>query len=268
MKKIVLLAVKVSFLVTVLIVLSMCGKNADPRLICGVTEYPPLNYMEGSDWTGFETEFARLVGKKLGMAVEFQKIEWTRKFIELEAGTINCIWNGLTANTTDSTTGRPRHEDVDFSYSYMFNQQSIVIKADRAGEFTVYQDLSGKTAAAEKGSAGESAAKDAVGDGGKVIDSTSQVDTFIEVKSGAVDYAVVDIILAQQMTGSGNYNDLVIADITLDHEMYAVGFKKGSDLTEKVNKTMEELFAGGEMLKLAQKYGLENSLYLDKSKIE
>jgi polar amino acid transport system substrate-binding protein len=232
------------------------------KLICGVTEFEPMNFRDSSgNWTGFDTELARLVGQKLGMQVEFQEIEWASKYMELEAGTINAIWNGFTANSSEN--GVPRSNMVDFSYSYLNNQQCIVIRTARAGEFTNMDALKNKSAAAETGSAGESVAQDAVGDSGRLIGTPAQINTFIEVKSGAVDFAVVDVLLAQRLAGSGDYSDLSIANIKLDNEVYAVGFKKGSDLRDKVNNALKELYNEGKMKELAEKYGLENSLVLD-----
>jgi polar amino acid transport system substrate-binding protein len=236
-------------------------KNAG-KLICGVTEFEPMNYRDSSGkWIGFDTELAQLVGQKLGLKVEFQEIEWGSKYQELEAGTINAIWNGFTANAPEN--GVPRSEMVDFSYSYLRNQQCIVIRDARTEEFNGIDDLVGKSATAESGSAGESFAEKAIGDSGNFIGAPAQINTFLEVKSGAVDFAVVDILLAQRLAGSGDYSDLVIADITLDYEVYAVGFKKGSDLREKVNNALRELYNEGKMGELAIKYGLEDSLILD-----
>ena len=235
-------------------------KNA---LVCGVTEFEPMNYRDArGNWTGFDTELAELVGKKIGLKVSFQEIEWANKYQELEAGTINCIWNGFTANASESD-GTRRSALVDFSYSYLRNQQCVVIRTTRAGEFRNEASLAGKTAAAETGSAGESYAKDAVGARGRVVGTTAQINTFIEVKSGAVDCAIVDILLAQRMAGSGDYSDLTIANITLDNEVYAVGFKKGSDLRDKVNNALKELYDEGKLMELAKKYHLEDSLVLD-----
>ena len=242
---------------------SSCGKSNKGKLICGITDFEPMNYKDDSGkWIGFDTEFAEAVGKKLGMEVEFQEIEWGSKYQELEAGTISCIWNGFTANANESD-GTKRSDLVDFTYSYMLNQQSVVIKADRVLEFKSIEDLVGVTAAAEAGSAGESFASEAVGDTGKIIGSAAQINTLLEVKAGAVDCAVIDILLAKRLAGSGDYSDLAIADIELDSEVYAVGFKKGSDLRDKVNKAIKELYDDGSLAKLAEKYGLENTLVLD-----
>ena len=265
MKKFISLILAAAMVVCMLFVFTACETKKADTLICGVTIYDPMNYKDADgNWTGFDTEFALLVGKKLGMEVKFQEIKWEHKYSELEAGTINCIWNGFTANSFESD-GKARSEYVDFSYSYMLNQQCVVIKSANSKDYTSLEDLSGKTAAAEKGSAGESFALDAIGGSGKMIDTSAQIDAFIEVKSGAVDFAVVDILLAQSLVGTGNYTDLEIADITLDSEVYAIGFKKGSDLTEKVNKAIKELYDAGELTKLAEKYNLVNSLKLDTS---
>jgi len=232
------------------------------KLVCGVTDFEPMNYKdEGGKWIGFDTELAELVGQKLKMKAEFVEIEWANKYNELNSGTISCIWNGFTANASEEGTSRSAL--VDFSYSYFLNQQCVVIKTERKGEFRAEGDLAGKTAAAETGSAGESAAQILVGDAGKIVGTAAQINTFIEVKSGAVDCAVVDVLLAKRLAGSGDYSDLTIADIALDHEVYAVGFKKGSDLRDKVNKALKELYDEGKMLELAKKYHIENSLVLD-----
>jgi len=243
------------------VVFTGCNK-AGGKLVCGITDFEPMNYRDSSGkWIGFDTELAQLVGQKLKMAVEFTEIEWSNKYNELNSGTINCIWNGFTANASEDGTSRSAF--VDFSYSYLRNQQCIVIKTERKDEFKAFGALVGKTAAAESGSAGESAAQELVGDTGKTVGTAAQINTFIEVKSGAVDCAVVDVLLAKRLAGSGDYSDLAIADITLDYEVYAVGFKKGNALRDQVNKALKELYDEGKMLELAKKYHLEDSLVLD-----
>lgn len=239
-------------------------KGAD-KIVCGITEFEPMNYRNASgNWTGFETEFAQAVGEKLGLKIEFQLIDWGNKFIELNSKSIDAIWNGFTGNANESD-GTPRSSLCDMSYSYMTNQQCVVVKAERAGEFKSAGALAGKTIAAEAGSAGEAAAKDLIGGNGKIIGVPVQINSFLEVKSGASDGAVIDIILAQQIAGSGDYADLVIADITLEGEVYAVGFRKGDALRDKVNKAMAELFDEGKVQQIAKKYGLENNLLLNRN---
>lgn len=251
------------------LVLAMCvcmfvGCKKDDTLVCGVTIIPGLNEKDADgNWTGFESEFAMEVGKILGMKVEFQEIDWAQKYNELNSGAIDCVWNGFTANSTDKDAAGnvvDRSTLVDFSYGYMLNQQCIVVKKDKVANFSDAASLNGKTACVEAGSAGETYAKTAT-DADKITSTTAQINAFTEVKSGAVEFAVVDIILAQNVCGKDDYADLAIVEsIVLDSEIYAVGFKKGSELTAKVNDAIKQLEENGKLMELAKKYGYENVL--------
>jgi len=232
------------------------------KLICGVTEYEPMNWRENGVWIGFDTEFAQLVGERLGLEVEFQMIDWAQKFFELNSGAIDAIWNGFTA--TASEDGIPRIQLCDMSYSYMLNTQCVVVRSDRAANLSSPNDFTGKTLAAEAGSAGEPEAQDLVGDNGTVIGVAQQINTFVEVMSGAVDGAVIDLILARQHVGSGDYANLEIA-FELEPEAYAIGFRLGDPLRDQVNRVIVELFDEGKVQALAERYGVADTLYLDRN---
>ena len=261
MKKIALLALVVILMAGM--VFTSCAKKPEGKLVCGVTEYEPMNFRDArGNWTGFDTEFALLVGQKLGVEVEFQLIEWANKFIELDSKAIDAIWNGFTA-TANEPDGTPRINLCDMSYSYMLNTQSVVVRAERAGEFTSTASLAGKTLAVEAGSAGETKAKNLVGESGQIIGAPAQINTFMEVKAGASDGAIIDLILAQQIAGSGDYSDLVIANIDLGSEVFAIGFRRGDPLRDRVNQAMLELYNEGKLHELARKYGLEDRFVID-----
>ena len=238
MKKILCLALA---LVMCACMLVGCGK--DDTLVCGVTIFENMNELdENGNWTGFESEFAMEVGKIIGMKVEFQEIDWGQKYNELNAGAIDCIWNGFTANSTDTDANG-----------------NDVKKAD-LDNYPDADALKGKKACVEDGSAGAAYAK-TVTDEDLIATTPAQAKAFTELKAGAVDFIVVDIILAQNLCGEGDYSDLAIVEaIELDSEIYAVGFKKGSDLTEKVNAAIKQLEENGKLAELAEKYGFENVL--------
>lgn len=258
MKKFLSLMLSILMIMSVVFSFAACSKD-DNILTCGVTIFENMNEKdENGNWTGFESEFAMEVGKLIGMDVEFQEIDWGQKYNELNSGAIDCIWNGFTANSSDD--GVKRSELVDFSYGYMLNQQCIVVKKDAVDSYKSAADLKGKKACVEAGSAGESYAE-TVTDKDKIFSATAQINTFTEVKSGAVDFAVVDVLLAQNICGKGDYADLTIVDaIELESEIYAVGFKKGSELTAKVNEAIKTLDENGKLMELAKKYGFENVL--------
>ncbi len=259
MKKVLSLILSLVLVVGALTAFVSCSEEEDKTLVCGVTIFEKMNEQdEDGNWTGFESDFAREVGKILGMDVKFQIIDWGQKYNELNSGAIDCIWNGFTANSSDD--GIKRSDLVDFSYGYMLNQQCIVVKKDNLESIKSAEDLKGKTACVEGGSAGAAYAE-TVTDKDKVLSATAQINAFTEVKSGAADFIVVDILLAQNICGQGDYTDLAIVEaIELESEIYAIGFKKGSDLTEKVNAAILQLEKNGKLAELAKQYGFENVL--------
>lgn len=256
MKKILSLVLALTMLVGATFALASC--NGGDTLVCGVTIFENMNEKDkDGNWTGFESEFAIEVGKILGMKVKFQEIIWENKYEELNSGAIDCIWNGFTANSSDN--GIKRSELVDFSYGYMLNQQCVVVKTQDLANYTSAADLAGKTACVEGGSAGQAYAETVTNE--EIHKATSQLNAFTELKSGAVNFIVVDIVLANNLCGKGDFANLsIVEDIELESEIYAIGFKKGSGLTEKVNAAIKELEENGKLLEIATKYGFENVL--------
>ena len=252
-------------LIALIVAAVMCtvgfiGCTSQKELVIGYTEYPPMNYFENDKLVGFDTEFAEAVCAKLGYKAKFQLIDWNSKYVELNGGTIDCIWNGFTYNSTDDD-GVERSEKVDFTYAYMNNKQCVVVKKDALATLSSKDALAGKKVAAEDGSAGEGIAKELIGDNGTYVGATAQMNTLTELSSGNVDFVVIDKTMADSIIGKGDYADLAIAEgVEIEGEQYAVGFKKGSELTDKVNQAIKELAADGTLARLAEKYGLSNYL--------
>lgn len=217
------------------------------EMVIGITEYEPMNFQdENGEWTGFDTEFARLVAEKLGVTAEFIVIDWDNKIPELESKAIDSVWNGMTL--TDEVKNGMSCTDP-----YVVNAQVVVAKSDKIDTIKAAGDLEGLTLVAESGSAGEKAILDA---GYTCTAVTAQSDALLEVSSGAADACVIDITMAKAMTGEGtSYADLK-PGLSLTSEYYGIGFRKGSDMTAKVNDIIKELKTDGSLEKLAEKYEL------------
>lgn len=222
------------------------------ELVIGVTQYEPMNYLDtdGTTWIGFDTEMAEAVCAKLGLTAVFQEIEWDNKVLELEAKNIDCIWNGMTV--TDELA-----QSIDFSISYSENVQVCVINASNADTYTSIDtiNVSGVAVGAEAGSAGEAAVQDNFPNA-SLTSLNVQRDCLLELKSGTLDVGVMDRTLAVSTTGEGtDFADLMVVDgLELTHEEFAVGLRKGSDFTEKLNEALQELAADGTVAALAEKY--------------
>ena len=219
------------------------------KMVIGYTVYAPMNYTDDEgNFTGFDTELATAVCEKLGVEPEFVEINWDTKIVELDAKSIDCIWNGMTL--TDEIMA-----NTACTKAYAKNAQVVVMKAD--ADYTSTADLVGKTVVAEAGSAGESAIQD---DGSlsqaDYISKSVQTDCLMEVAAGTADAAVLDLTLATAMIGDGtDYANLTIKD-ELNAEEYGVAFRKGSDAAAAVDAAFDELKSDGTMQKLADKYSL------------
>ena len=219
------------------------------KLVIGYTVYEPMNYTDADgNFTGFDTELATAVCEKLGVEPEFVEINWDTKVVELDAKSIDCIWNGMTL--TDDIMA-----NTATTKAYAKNAQVVVVKDGT--DYSSTADLVGKTVVAEAGSAGEAAIE---GDENLAqadyVSKSVQTDCLMEVAAGTADAAVLDLTLASAMIGEGtDYANLVIKD-ELNVEEYGAAFRKGSDVAAAVDTAFDELKADGTMQTLADKYGL------------
>ena len=246
-------------LVLALSLLTACGGSASKsdlkaikdngKIVVGITDYAPMDYKdENGEWTGFDAEFARLFAKELGVDCEFFVIsDWGKKFLELETKQIDAVWNGMTITEEAKL-------NASVSDPYVINAQVLVMKADAVANYPDAASSVDLAVAVENGSAGQSAAEEA---GVKnIVLVQDQGAALMEVAAGTSDACVIDITMANAMTGEGtSYADLT-SGISLTSEEYGVAFRKESDLTAKFNEFMDKIAADGTLQALADKYSL------------
>ena len=218
-------------------------------MIVGMTIYEPMNFWADeakTELTGFDTEFALAVGEKLGVEIEFIEINWDRKFEELDAKTIDCVWNGMTI--TDEALANASVSDP-----YIKNAQVLVMKDSKIADYADAESIKDLSFAVEAGSAGEAVLKDLGIESTAVID---QAKALLEVSSGAADACVIDITMAKAMTGEGTSYANLTYGLELSTEEYGIACRENSDLTAAINEAMAEMKADGTLQALADKYEL------------
>ena len=230
-------------------------------LVVGITNFAPMDYKEeGSDeWIGFDADMAKLFAESLGVTVEFQEITWDYKVMELDSKAIDVVWNGMTLNDEVMAA-------MGTSTPYCTNYQTLVYLSDRAADFEGLTSLEGLNIAVESGSAGEDAAEAL---GATTVPVQSQANTLMEVAAGTSDAAVIDVLMAAEMTGEGTSYDNLSYSLNLNDtqglasEEYGVGFRQGSDLVEEFNQFWADKVADGTVLEVATTYGLQDAVILD-----
>ena len=217
-------------------------------LVVGITDFAPMDYKnEDGEWIGFDADMAKYFGGKLGVEVEFVEIDWDNKILELDAKSVDCIWNGMTL--TDEVKAA-----MDCSNAYCNNAQVVIVPADKADDYQTAESLEGLAFAVEAGSAGEAAVTDL---GLDCTPVKAQSDALMEVAAGTSDAAVIDSLMAAAMVGEGTgYADLTYT-VGLTTEEYGVGFRKGSDLVAELNAFFAEIYADGTMQEIAATYGVD-----------
>ena len=92
-------------------------------LVVGITEFAPMDYRdESGNWIGFDADMAKIVAQRLGVEIEFVVIDWDNKIMELDAKSIDVVWNGMTL--TDEVTN-----SMACTNPYCSNAQVVVTPA-------------------------------------------------------------------------------------------------------------------------------------------
>lgn len=239
-------------------------ENSDKQFIVGFdAEYPPYGYKDDNgEYVGFDLDLAQEVCARNGWELVKQPIDWDSKDMELNSGSIDCIWNGFTM------TGR---ED-DYTWSKPYVDNSIVVVVKEGSGIEKKEDLAGKVIAVQADSSGLAALTDEEDneENLKLAASFSDLQqvadyntAFMNLEAGAVDAIVVDIGVADYQLESRT--GFVMLDDKIRTEQYAVGFKLGNEeLRDQVQSTLDEMVKDDTLDDIAKKWDLSDMVCLGK----
>ena len=220
-------------------------------LVVGITDFAPMDYKnEKGEWIGFDADLAKKFAESLGVKVEFQEIEWDNKILELNGKAIDCVWNGMTLTNEVKAS-------MECSKPYCNNAQVVVIPAKDAEKYNTVEAVKELKFAVENGSAGDEVAQ---ANGFKVTQVHDQASALMEVASGTSEAAIIDSLMAAAMVGEGTSYANLTYTVKLNSEEYGVGFRKGSDMAEALNKFFEAGYNDGSIAKLAETYKIQAAL--------
>lgn len=219
-------------------------------LVAGITDFAPMDYRKGEEWTGFDLELAAAFAKRIGVALELKEIEWDDKTRLLETGEIDCIWNGMTMTPS-------LMESVSCSKPYLSNAQVVVMHGKDLKQYRTIEDCRHLLFAVEAGSTGEELLK---GKRSRYTAFATQKEAMQSVRDKKTDAAVIDMIMAAYNTGDGKEYDMLGFSISINDEKICVGFRKDSDLTQEADAFIQAVYEDGRIDALAGKYGIENAV--------
>lgn len=247
-------------------VLAGCGADASKTVftVGFDAEFPPYGYRDDNgEYVGFDLDLAQEVCTRNGWELVKQPIDWDAKDMELNSGNISCIWNGFTMNG--------REEEYTWTTPYVDNSQVIAVatnsginkKSDLAGKVVAVQaDSSALAALNDEEDAEAIALRDSFAE---LIQYADYNTAFMDLEQGNVDAVAIDIGVAQYQVEKREAGAFMILGENLAVEQYAVGFKLGNtELRDQVQKTIDEMAKDGTFAKIAEKWGLTDSICIGK----
>lgn len=257
-KKLTVLAM-VFVLIFTMLALTGCGykdKEADAdakeTIIVGLDDtFAPMGFRdESGELVGFDIDLARAVAEELGMNVEFKPIDWKAKEAELSAGTVDCLWNGMSV-TPD------RIEGMALTYKYLNNKIVLMSLADSDLDVTSADQLKDLKIGTQAGSAAlemlqANEAYDSFKDN---ISEYDKYDTAImDLKAGRVDVIAVDQVLGEY-TNNNLGGEMKECTYSLGDDFYTIGCASdNTELRDKINDALKKLIDDGKATEISEKW--------------
>lgn len=257
MRKQVLLLIGLLF--SSIILLSACGTSEGAKASGSASEdtfkvgleagYAPFNWTQNDDANGgvkingtseyaggYDVEIAKKIAEGLGKKLVIVKTEWDGLVPALTSGKIDAIIAGMSPTAE-------RKETIDFSDNYYNSNLVMVVK--KGGKYegaTSIQDFKGAKVTAQLNTFHYS-----VIDQIKGVSKETAMDNFpamrVALESGIIDGYVTERPEAvSASTANGKFAMVEFKDgfkTSPDDTAIAVGTKKGSDLTEKINEILK-----------------------------
>lgn len=207
--------------------------------------FKPMGFTDENDQiVGFDIDCAEEVCARLGVTLVKQPIDWDTKEQDLDAGKIDCIWNGMSVNAS-------RQEIMNLSEPYMKNEMVFVVTA--GSSIASQADLDGKTVAVQSGSTAQEILQNA---GLNITENAlaTNVECLQQLELNLVDAVFMDSVVANFEIKESGKDYVLLAD-GLEEEEYAIGFRKNDQaLRDKVQEILSEMKADGKLGEISEKW--------------
>lgn len=218
------------------------------KLVLGLDPtFKPMGYTDDNDQiVGFDIDLAKEVCKRMDVKLETYSVNWETKEKDLDAGTIDCIWNGLSVD-------EKRAKVMLLSKPYMNNSMVFVVKGD--SDVKSMSDLSGKKVAVQNGStAQEILNASELASSITPSELASNAEALNQLDLGMADAVFMDSVVANYEITTSGKNYKLLPD-GLEEEEYAIGFRTGDKaLCTKVEEILGEMQKDGTIAKISTEW--------------
>ena len=202
--------------------------------------FKPMGYTnENDEIVGFDIDVAEEVCTRMGVELVKEGINWETKEQDLNAGRIDCIWNGMSVSPS-------RAEEMNLSEPYMTNAMVFVVPA--SSDVENMDQLADKIIGVQNGSTAEEILM-ASEIGSTITEQpmATNIEALQQMELGLVDAVFLDSIVAiYEITSAGK--DYKVLPDGLEEEEYAIGFRKADQaLRDEVQKILSEMKADGKL---------------------
>lgn len=210
--------------------------------------FPPFEFEEGGQLTGFDVELAEEIAARLGLEPEWVDTAFDTIFTQLAAGQFDMVASATTITVE-------RQQTVDFSMPYYRAQQALTVNMEETPDIQAVEDLGeGDTVAVQTGTTGESWAQDNLAPNGVEVRSFPEAaDTFTALEAGQVTGVIFDEPAAVDATVE-RPSLAVVATLDTDEEYGFPVNPENDALLEAVNGALQAIFDDGTYQDIYDKY--------------
>jgi len=225
-----------------------CAPKDDKLVVATDPNFPPFEFMEGTEIVGVDAEIAKAIADELGLTLEMQNTDFDGIITGLASGKSDIALSGITINDE-------RKETVDFSNPYITSVQYLLLPA--GSKIKVMEDLAGKKVGAALGYTGQFVMEDemdAENEDAVLVDKNvdlvivnSAMDGSLDIQNKKLDALVMDEYVAKAIVEE--YEGLIAIPLVRKDgsevsEEYGVAVPKGNDeLLAKINVVIDRLVA-------------------------
>lgn len=222
--------------------------KAAGELVLGLDDsFPPMGFRDKeNNIVGFDIDLATEVCARLGVKLKTQPISWDAKEQELNTGKIDCIWNGMSVDSS-------RAAAMNLSTPYLKNRMIFTVKDKALANLAA---LVGKKIAVQNGSTAQKLldASEAGKAAKEIVPFDDNQTALLDLEKGGVDAVFLDEIVAKYWIVE-NAKDYVVLEEGLSDEVYAIGFRKADQaLRDAVDNALATMKADGKFAEISAKW--------------